>query len=158
MTALKRRLAQSNFPRSGIVRLEFDNVLLKKLPLDTSEEPGPRRVEGACFSRVKPQPVVKPRFVAVSNDALLGLNAEKVLNGSRVMPGQADSSTGEFLCSEAVFALGVPTTRSGSLGTSDSKVVRDVYYSWCPLRSLRWLMRTQAGRAPATATMRSEGR
>uniref|UniRef100_A0A4W5REB8 Selenoprotein O n=1 Tax=Hucho hucho TaxID=62062 RepID=A0A4W5REB8_9TELE len=115
-------------------RLEFDNVLLKKLPLDTSEEPGPRRVEGACFSRVKPQPVVKPRFVAVSNDALLGLNAEKVLNGSRVMPGQADSSTGEFLCSEAVFALGVPTTRSGSLGTSDSKVVRDVYYSGYPTK------------------------
>uniref|UniRef100_A0A4W5L5W8 Selenoprotein O n=1 Tax=Hucho hucho TaxID=62062 RepID=A0A4W5L5W8_9TELE len=237
MTSLKLRLARSNFLRSGIVvvvrylsavvmddmglavsrspleRLEFDNVALKKLPLDTSEDPGPRRVTGACFSRVKPQPVVKPRFVAVSNDALalLGLNAMEVLNdplgpeylsGSKVMPGsepaahcycghqfgsfagqlgdgaacylgelkapadqcpellrenpsgrweiqvkgagltpysrQADgrkvlrSSIREFLCSEAVFALGVPTTRAGSLVTSDSKVVRDVYYSGNP--------------------------
>uniref|UniRef100_A0AAZ3RPR5 Selenoprotein O n=1 Tax=Oncorhynchus tshawytscha TaxID=74940 RepID=A0AAZ3RPR5_ONCTS len=172
--------------RSPLERLEFDNVALKKLPLDISEEPGPRRVTGACFSRVKPQPLLKPRFVAVSNDALalLGLNAMEVLNdplgpeylsGSKVMPGsepaahcycghqfgsfagqlgdgaacylgelknpsgrQADgrkvlrSSIREFLCSEGVFALGVPTTRAGSLVTSDSKVVRDVYYSGNP--------------------------
>lgn len=54
--------------RSSLERLEFDNVALKKLLLDTSEEPGPRRLEGACFSRVKPKPVVKHRFVAVSNE------------------------------------------------------------------------------------------
>ncbi|KAL0968481.1 hypothetical protein UPYG_G00267410 [Umbra pygmaea] len=198
---------------SPLERLEFDNVALKKLPVDTSEELGPRRVEGACFSRVKPQPLAKPRFVAVSSSALalLGLNAEEVVNdplgpeylsGSKVMPGsepaahcycghqfgsfagqlgdgaacylgevkappdqnpellrenpsgrweiqvkgagltpysrQADgrkvlrSSIREFLCSEAVFALGVPTTRAGSLVTSDSKVIRDVYYSGNP--------------------------
>uniref|UniRef100_A0AAY5K0P7 Selenoprotein O n=1 Tax=Esox lucius TaxID=8010 RepID=A0AAY5K0P7_ESOLU len=168
------------------IRLEFDNVALKKLPLDTSERVGPRRVEGACFSRVNPQPIVNPRFVAVSSEALalIGLNAEEVLNdplgpeylgGCKVMPGsepaahcycghqfgsfagqlgdgaacylgevknpsgrQADgrkvlrSSIREFLCSEAVFALGVPTTRAGSLVTSDSKVIRDVYYNGNP--------------------------
>lgn len=42
------------------------------------------------------------------------------------------SSIREFLCSEAVFALGIPTTRAGSLVTSDSKVVRDVFYSGNP--------------------------
>ncbi|XP_067090912.1 selenoprotein O1 isoform X2 [Osmerus mordax] len=196
--------------RSSLERLEFDNVALKKLPLDPSEEPGVKQVKGACFSRVQPQPLVKPTFVAVSNDALalVGLNGEEVMNdplgpeylsGSKIMPGsepaahcycghqfgqfagqlgdgaacylgevkapadqdpelqkenpsgrweiqvkgagltpfsrQADgrkvlrSSIREFLCSEAVFFLGIPTTRAGSLVTSDSRVIRDVYYS-----------------------------
>lgn len=195
---------------SPLERLEFDNVVLKKLPLDPSQDSGVRQVKGACFSRVTPEPLVKPRFVAVSNDALalLGVNAEEVvsdslgpvyLSGSKVMPGsepaahcycghqfgqfagqlgdgaacylgevkapadqdpelqkenpsgrweiqvkgagltpfsrQADgrkvlrSSIREFLCSEAVFFLGIPTTRAGSLVTSDSRVIRDVYYS-----------------------------
>lgn len=84
--------------RSSLERLDFDNIALKKLPLDPSEEPGVRQVKGACFSRVKPQPLTKPRFVAVSHKALelLGLNGEEVLNdplgpeylsGSKVMPG-----------------------------------------------------------------------
>lgn len=84
--------------RSRLERLEFDNVALKKLPLDTSEEPGVRQVKGACFSRVKPQPLTKPRFVAVSPEALalLGLDGEEVMNdplgpeylsGSKVMAG-----------------------------------------------------------------------
>ena len=84
--------------RSPLERLEFDNVALKKLPLDPSEEPGVKQVKGACFSRVQPQPLVKPTFVAVSNDALalLGLNGEEVMNdplgpeylsGSKIMPG-----------------------------------------------------------------------
>uniref|UniRef100_A0A672PLH0 Selenoprotein O n=1 Tax=Sinocyclocheilus grahami TaxID=75366 RepID=A0A672PLH0_SINGR len=38
----------------------------------------------------------------------------------------------EFLCSEAVFALGVPTTRAGSVVASDSRVQRDVYYDGNP--------------------------
>uniref|UniRef100_H3CSG3 Selenoprotein O n=1 Tax=Tetraodon nigroviridis TaxID=99883 RepID=H3CSG3_TETNG len=193
--------------------LDFDNIALRKLPLDPSEEPGVRQVKGACFSRVKPQPLTKPRFVAVSHEALklLGLDGEEVLHdplgpeylsGSKVMPGsdpaahcycghqfgqfagqlgdgaacylgevkvppdqdpellrenpsgrweiqvkgagltpysrQADgrkvlrSSIREFLCSEAMFFLGIPTTRAGSVVTSDSRVVRDVYYSGNP--------------------------
>ncbi|KAM7414206.1 hypothetical protein PAMA_019159 [Pampus argenteus] len=196
--------------RSPLERLDFDNVALKKLPLDASEEPGVRQVKGACFSRVTPEPLTKPRFVAVSHEALalLGLKGDEVtddplgpeyLSGSSVMPGsepaahcycghqfgqfagqlgdgaacylgevkvppgqdpellrenpsgrweiqvkgagltpysrQADgrkvlrSSIREFLCSEAMFFLGVPTTRAGSVVTSDSKVLRDVYYS-----------------------------
>lgn len=198
------------FSRSPLERLTFDNLVLRKLPLDPSEEPGVRQVKGACFSRVKPQPLTKPRFVAVSHQALalLGLCGEQVLNdplgpeylsGSKVMPGsepaahcycghqfgqfagqlgdgaacylgevkvppgqdpellqenpsgrwemqvkgagitpysrQADgrkvlrSSIREFLCSEAMFFLGVPTTRAGALVTSDSRVIRDIYYS-----------------------------
>lgn len=84
--------------RSSLERLEFDNVALKKLPLDPSEEQGVRQVKGACFSRVTPQPLTKPRFVAVSHQAqaLLGLDGEEVVNdplgpeylsGSKVMPG-----------------------------------------------------------------------
>ncbi|KAM4573370.1 selenoprotein O1 [Odontesthes bonariensis] len=199
--------------RSALERLDFDNVVLKKLPLDSSEEPGVRQVKGACFSLVKPQPLTKPRFVAVSHEALalLGLNGQEVVNdplgpeylsGSIIIPGsetaahcycghqfgqfagqlgdgaacylgevkvppgqdpvllrenpsgrweiqvkgagltpysrQADgrkvlrSSIREFLCSEAMFFLGVPTTRAGSVVTSDSRVIRDVYYSGQP--------------------------
>ncbi|MBN3322876.1 SELO protein, partial [Atractosteus spatula] len=199
--------------RSPLERLQFDNVALRRLPLDPSQEPGTRTVRGACFSRVQPQPLLRPRFVAVSGPALslLGLDAEEVLrdplgpeylSGSRVMPGsepaahcycghqfghfagqlgdgaacylgevrappgqseellrenpsgrweiqvkgagltpysrEADgrkvlrSSVREFLCSEAMFGLGVPTTRAGSLVTSDSTVLRDVFYSGRP--------------------------
>ncbi|RXN11021.1 seleno O [Labeo rohita] len=187
--------------RSCLERLEFDNVALKKLPLDPSTEPGVRQVKGACFSRVQPTSLKNPKFVAVSGPAvgLLGLDAEEVLkdplgpeylSGSKVMPGsepaahcycghqfgqfagqlgdgaacylgevkapvdqspellhenptgrweiQADgrkvlrSSIREFLCSEAVFALGIPTTRAGSVVTSDSRVMRDIYYDGNP--------------------------
>ncbi|CAJ1057127.1 selenoprotein O1 [Xyrichtys novacula] len=199
--------------RSPLERLGFDNLALRKLPLDLSEEPGVRQVKGACFSKVKPEPLTKPRFVAVSHEALalLGLNGEEVVNdplgpeylsGSKIMPGsepaahcycghqfgqfagqlgdgaacylgevkvppgqdpdllkenpsgrweiqvkgagltpysrQADgrkvlrSSIREFLCSEVMFFLGIPTTRAGSVVTSDSRVVRDVYYSGNP--------------------------
>uniref|UniRef100_A0A8K9WKR0 Selenoprotein O n=1 Tax=Oncorhynchus mykiss TaxID=8022 RepID=A0A8K9WKR0_ONCMY len=178
--------------RSSLERLEFDNVALKKLLLDTSEEPGPRRLEGACFSRVKPKPVVMHRFVAVSNERRevmpgsepaahcycghqFGSFAGQLRDGAACYLGEVKNPSvwweiqvkgagltpyswsgslhREFLCSEAVFALGVPTTRAGSLVTA-------MWYETCsgPLRSLRWLMRTQAGRAPATATMRSEVR
>lgn len=84
--------------RSPLERLDFDNLALRKLPLDLSEEPGVRQVKGACFSRVKPQPLTEPRFVAVSHEALalLGLSGDEVMNdplgpeylsGSKVMPG-----------------------------------------------------------------------
>ncbi|XP_041651830.1 selenoprotein O1 isoform X2 [Cheilinus undulatus] len=199
--------------RSPLERLDFDNLALRRLPMDPSEDPGVRQVKGACFSRVKPQPLTRPRFVAVSDQALalLGLSGEEVmedplgpeyLSGSRVMPGsepaahcycghqfgqfagqlgdgaacylgelkvppeqdsellrenpsgrweiqvkgagltpysrQADgrkvlrSSIREFLCSEVMFFLGIPTTRAGSVVTSDSQVIRDVYYSGNP--------------------------
>ncbi|KFP00234.1 Selenoprotein O, partial [Calypte anna] len=42
------------------------------------------------------------------------------------------SSIREFLCSEAMFHLGIPTTRAGTCVTSDSKVVRDIFYDGNP--------------------------
>ncbi len=39
------------------------------------------------------------------------------------------SSIREFLCSEAMFNLNVPTTRAGSCVTSDSTVIRDPFYN-----------------------------
>eukprot|EP00741_Cyanophora_paradoxa_P024209 tig00021745_g23381.t1 len=38
------------------------------------------------------------------------------------------SSVREFLCSEAMHYLGVPTTRAGTVVTSDSRVTRDILY------------------------------
>lgn len=42
------------------------------------------------------------------------------------------SSIREFLCSEAMFHLGVPTTRAGSCVSSQSTVVRDAFYDGNP--------------------------
>ena len=39
------------------------------------------------------------------------------------------SSLREFLCSEAMHALSVPTTRAGALVTSDTRVERDIMYN-----------------------------
>lgn len=44
------------------------------------------------------------------------------------------SSVREFLCSEAMHHLGVPTTRAGTCVTSDSRVVRDIFYDGNPIR------------------------
>eukprot|EP01116_Phalansterium_solitarium_P010806 TRINITY_DN260_c2_g1_i1.p1 TRINITY_DN260_c2_g1~~TRINITY_DN260_c2_g1_i1.p1 ORF type:complete len:664 (+),score=178.54 TRINITY_DN260_c2_g1_i1:1178-3169(+) len=43
------------------------------------------------------------------------------------------SSIREFLASEAMAYLGVPTTRAGTLITSDTKVIRDVFYNGNPI-------------------------
>uniref|UniRef100_A0A8C6ZJW3 Selenoprotein O n=1 Tax=Nothoprocta perdicaria TaxID=30464 RepID=A0A8C6ZJW3_NOTPE len=186
--------------------LRFDNLALRSLPVDPSEEPAPRPVPGACFCRARPSPLLNPRLVAWSPPALalLGLEAaapgerpareaEAALyfSGNRLLPGsepaahcycghqfgsfagqlgdgaamylgevlgpdgerwelqlkgagltpfsrQADgrkvlrSSIREFLCSEAMFHLGIPTTRAGTCVTSDSKVVRDIFYDGNP--------------------------
>lgn len=42
------------------------------------------------------------------------------------------SSLREFLCSEHMHHLGVPTTRAGTLVTSDSRVMRDQFYNGNP--------------------------
>ncbi|CEM31827.1 unnamed protein product [Vitrella brassicaformis CCMP3155] len=39
------------------------------------------------------------------------------------------SSIREFLCSEHINALGIPTTRAGTCVTSNSRVVRDIFYN-----------------------------
>ncbi|CAH1241507.1 SELENOO [Branchiostoma lanceolatum] len=178
--------------------LNFDNLVLRSLPIDSSEENVPRQVPGACFSKVSPTPVSNPQTVAFSAQALqlLDLPASELtraefaehFSGNKLLPGSetaahcycghqfghfsgqlgdgaamylgevvnksgerwefqlkgagltpfsrtADgrkvlrSSIREFLCSEAMHHLGVPTTRAGSCVTSDSKVLRDVYYN-----------------------------
>ncbi|GFS02277.1 selenoprotein O [Elysia marginata] len=42
------------------------------------------------------------------------------------------SSVREFLCSEAMYHLGIPTTRAGTCITSDSRVIRDIFYDGRP--------------------------
>lgn len=44
------------------------------------------------------------------------------------------SSLREFLCSEAMYHLGVPTTRALSLATTGQQVVRDMFYDGNPRR------------------------
>ncbi|XP_067915261.1 selenoprotein O1 isoform X3 [Heterodontus francisci] len=185
---------------SGSVSLRFDNLALRSLPLDPSDECGSRQVPGACFSRVRPAPVERPRLVACSLPALGLLEPDlevseqelaEYFSGNRELPGsepaahcycghqfgnfagqlgdgaamylgevvnvkgqrwelqikgagstpysrQSDgrkvlrSSIREFLCSEAMFHLGIPTTRGGTCVTSDSKVIRDVLYDGHP--------------------------
>uniref|UniRef100_A0A8C4N1K6 Selenoprotein O n=1 Tax=Eptatretus burgeri TaxID=7764 RepID=A0A8C4N1K6_EPTBU len=197
-----RRLIHSTSVRSirrdmAFESLSFDNLALRRLPVDTNRAPGSRQVPGACFSRVSPSPVSAPRIVAASAPALrlLGLDpaqsereiAAEILCGNRLLPGteaaahcycghqfgnfagqlgdgaamylgevlgpqgdrwelqlkgagptpysrQSDgrkvlrSSLREFLCSEAMHHLGIPTTRAASCTTSDTLVLRDPFY------------------------------
>uniref|UniRef100_A0A665VC49 Selenoprotein O n=1 Tax=Echeneis naucrates TaxID=173247 RepID=A0A665VC49_ECHNA len=176
--------------------LPFNNTALRRLPVEDTGEPGSRTVRAACFSRIRTlQPLVRPRFVALSQSALalLGLGEQQVLSdplapeylsGSRLLPGSEPaahcycghqfglfagqlgdgavmylgevesgtqrrweiqvkgagvtpysregdgrkvlrSSIREFLCSEAMASLGIPSTRAASLVTSDLYVNRD---------------------------------
>lgn len=79
--------------------LRFDNLALRSLPLDPCDDPAPRPVPGACFSRVRPAPLQAPRLVALSRPALalLGLRppagseaeneAALCFSGNRLPPG-----------------------------------------------------------------------
>eukprot|EP00058_Branchiostoma_floridae_P006699 XP_002592187.1 hypothetical protein BRAFLDRAFT_88076 [Branchiostoma floridae] len=168
--------------------LNFDNLVLRSLPIDNSGENVPRQVPGACFSKtvafsaqalqlldLPPAELTRPEFAQhFSGSKLLpgsetaahcycghqfghfsgqlgdgaamylgevvnksGERWEIQLKGAGLTPYSrtADgrkvlrSSIREFLCSEAMHHLGIPTTRAGSCVTSDSKVLRDVYYN-----------------------------
>jgi uncharacterized protein YdiU (UPF0061 family) len=52
------------------------------------------------------------------------------------------SSIREYLASEALHALGIPTTRAGSIVTSDSMAERDVFYTGSPTHLLPLPVRT----------------
>ena len=183
------------------LQLKFDNAFTRELPADPVAENTRRQVAGACFSRVHPTAVAKPRLVAHSTEVaqLLGINDSvvqsqtfaDVFGGNRVLEqmdpfamcygghqfgnwaGQlgdgrainlgevinpagdrwmlqlkgagptpysrtADglavlrSSVREFLCSEAMHHLGVPTTRALSLVTTGEGVMRDMFYDGNP--------------------------
>lgn len=171
------------------------------LPGDPSDDPRPRQVLGALWSKVAPTPVAEPRLVAHSPEVaeLLGLSPETLqseafvamLAGNRLPDGAVPyaanygghqfghwagqlgdgraislgelrapsgasyelqlkgagrtpysrrgdgravlrSSVREFLCSEAMHHLGVPTTRALALVRTGEEVVRDMFYDGRP--------------------------
>lgn len=181
--------------------LHFDNSFLRELPGDPSDQPGPREVTGAAYSRVLPTPVAAPRLLAHSAElaATLGFDAgeltsddfAQVFGGNALLPGMqpwaanygghqfgvwagqlgdgraislgeaitqggerwelqlkgagptpysrgADgravlrSSIREFLCSEAMHHLGIPSTRALCLVGTGEAVVRDLLYDGHP--------------------------
>ncbi|CAI5722105.1 unnamed protein product [Peronospora effusa] len=202
---------------------KFDNKVLQELPIDSEPRNFVRSsVPRACFSRVKPTPIINPELVVISPNSLLlagielkdnvyqgkylGINTKNqdikgeddnfepldtlvpILAGNTLLPGSetaaqcycghqfgffsgqlgdgaavylgevvtgderwevqlkgsgltpysrtADgrkvlrSTLREFLCSENMFALGVPTTRAGSVVMSrETQVLRDIFYN-----------------------------
>ena len=185
----------------ALARLRFDNRFVAELPADPIPGNYRRAVEGACYSRVAPTPVLQPTLVAYAREvaALLDLSAAdcasssfaEVFAGNRLLPGMlpyascygghqfgnwagqlgdgrainlgevvnsagqrlalqlkgagptpysrgADglavlrSSLREFLCSEAMHHLGVPTTRALSLILTGEQVMRDMFYDGHP--------------------------
>ena len=186
---------------SHLDQLTFDNRFIRELPADPDTVNKRRQVIGACYSRVLPTPVAKPRLVAYSKEVaeLLNLTTEvcesedfiQVFAGNRLAAGMdsyaicygghqfghwagqlgdgrainlgevinkkgerwalqlkgagptpysrtADglavlrSSVREFLCSEAMYHLGVPTTRALSLILTGEPVIRDMFYDGNP--------------------------
>ncbi len=188
-------------PAQELESLHFDNRFLRELPADPDCSNRVRQVPKACYSRVKPTPMAKPRLVAFSEEVadLLGLSEQacetelfaEVFAGNRLLPGmdpyamcygghqfghwagqlgdgrainlgevlnargehwmlqlkgcgltpysrQGDglavlrSSVREFLCSEAMHHLGIPTTRALSLVLTGEEVTRDMFYDGHP--------------------------
>lgn len=188
---------------AGLETLQFDNRFTRLLPGDPQADNFRRQVRGACYSRVRPTPVVAPQLLAWSHDMAgrLGLNfdpfqtadAAEIFGGNRLLTGMdpfamcygghqfgnwagqlgdgrainlgevlgrdghrwmlqlkgagptpysrtADglavlrSSVREFLCSEAMYHLGVPTTRALSLVATGEMVTRDMFYDGNPKR------------------------
>ena len=82
--------------------LKFDNLVLKKLPVDKKNENFTRTVSGACFSLVKPTPVENPQTVLYSKPAmkLLDLLEEELnrkefaeyFSGNKILPGSETAS------------------------------------------------------------------
>ena len=174
--------------------LNWVSRFLDETPGDGLAGGGPRQVPGACWSRVKPEPMPNPvlRMWSEEMASELGLEVaeEGLLSGNRIATGMdpyaqrygghqfgtwagqlgdgraitlgevdtgekilelqlkgsgktpysrfADgravlrSSIREFLCSEAMHHLGVPTTRALSLVTTGEDVVRDIMYDGSP--------------------------
>ncbi|MDP6729430.1 MAG: YdiU family protein [SAR324 cluster bacterium] len=183
---------------NGLYALRFKNSFLDELPADPLEENYCRQVKCACYTRVKPKPMEKPRMLAFSSETaqLIGLSEDQCLSqefaeiftGNALLPGMdphamcygghqfgnwagqlgdgrainlgdvinekgerwalqlkgagptpyargADglavlrSSIREFLCSEAMHHLGVPTTRALCVNLTGEEVLRDMFYN-----------------------------
>jgi protein adenylyltransferase len=177
-------------------RVAFENTFVRDLPADAVLTNVPRPVSNACYTRVQPTPVAKPRLLAWSDELgdFLGIErpaSPDVFAGNRILPGMqpyaarygghqfghwagqlgdgraitlgeiiatdgsrqelqlkgagrtpysrtADgravlrSSLREFMCSEAMHHLGVPTTRALSLVATGEAVIRDMFYDGNP--------------------------
>lgn len=82
---------------ASLETLNFDNLVLKTLPIDAEEGNYTRQVHGACFSLVTPTPVKNPKLVSVSLPAmqLLDLSEEEItrpdfvvyFSGNKLLPG-----------------------------------------------------------------------
>ena len=96
---LKRNWCES-FVNRNMVTLEtlnFDNLVLRSLPIDPVKENFVRQVPDACFSHVEPTAVKDPEVVVHSQSAmdLLNLNQDQVnraefpvyFSGNRTLPG-----------------------------------------------------------------------
>lgn len=59
--------------------LPFDNAAIRELPVDVEQRNYVRQVPDACFSKVAPDPVLRPVMVVKSDSALalLGLSKEQ---------------------------------------------------------------------------------
>ncbi|XP_060077321.1 protein adenylyltransferase SelO, mitochondrial-like [Ylistrum balloti] len=188
---------------STLETLNFDNLALRSLPIDSEKEVFTRQVSGACFSKINLSPVENPTLVCHSLSALSLLDLKETevqeknfceyFAGNKLIPGSepaahcycghqfgyfsgqlgdgaamylgevvnkkgerweiqlkgsgltpfsrtADgrkvlrSTIREFLCSEAIHNLGIPTTRAGTCVTSDTRVVRDIFYDGHPIQ------------------------
>jgi uncharacterized protein YdiU (UPF0061 family) len=73
-----------------------------------------------------PHPANAPTDYSIPRACLPPL---KAADGRKVLR----SSVREFLCSEAMAALGIPTTRAGSLVTSATRIERDPHYDGNPV-------------------------
>ncbi|MCK6544968.1 YdiU family protein [Myxococcota bacterium] len=183
-------------PISG---LRWDDLFVRTLPADPSDDPRPRQVRGVCHSLISPTPSPAPKLVHLVPEVaeFLGLSTDvtpelvDVLSGRAVAAGMrpyaacygghqfgqwagqlgdgraitlgetitprgerwelqlkgsgrtpysrtADgravlrSSIRELVASEAMFHLGVPTTRALSLVTTGEDVLRDLLYDGHP--------------------------
>jgi len=197
-----KRYRMSTSTKRQLSHLNFDNAVLRELPVDDSKIPHVRQVSGACYSLVDTDSVDNPKLISYSEECLDLLDIDeneikkpdfveyfsgnKTLTGSqtaahcycghqfgyfsgqlgdgraiylgeiinfnnerwelqlkgagktpfsRTADGRAvlRSSIREFLCSEAMFHLNIPTTRAASLIVSDTKCMRDPLYDGHPL-------------------------
>lgn len=97
-TFLLRKLHLPGIMSSGTLEsLNFDNLVLRSLPIDTEEENYIRQVSGACFSKVKPTAVSNPQLVAASLPALSLIDIDhkqveradfaEFFSGNKLLPG-----------------------------------------------------------------------
>ncbi|XP_026977481.1 uncharacterized protein [Sagmatias obliquidens] len=112
--------------------------LIAVLPIDPVKENYVRKVENCVFSIAFPTPFKsRVHLVAVSK---FGIWADQLGDGrahligiymNRNGDGRAvlRSSVREFLCSEAMYYLRIPTSRAASLVVSDDAVWRDQFYN-----------------------------